>query len=189
MAGEADAIAISGGGGDGFGWGGGWPLWFINQQICDGDKEILSTIAHNHCDTVKAIAEHDGRINLHLSNLRADVLREVSDAKVATLLAAKDQALEMCRMKGELATQISGLSHQLSDCCCKIERQLDECCCKLEKEVATSALATQNLIQANESQKLRDQLAAEQQRNLILQLGGAHHGHGGHGGHGGGCRD
>lgn len=177
MAGEADAIAISGGGdGWGGGWGGGgfWPLWFINQQICDGDKEILASVAHSHSDTLKAIADADGRVNLHLANLQAGLLKELCDVKTTTLLAAKDAALENCRLKGELSAQIaasnSQLSRELSECCCKIERQLEACCCKLEREVDQSARATQALIANNENQKLRDALAAEQQKNLVFQL-------------------
>ncbi len=185
MAGEADAIAISGGGDGGWGggWGGGgaWALWLMNQQICDGDKEIIGSIASNHCDVVKAIGDSDGRINLHLASMQAGLSSQICDAKTAALLASKDQALEMCRMQNALQVQISGVSHQIDECCCKLERQIEACCCKLEMNISTSALDTQRLIQAQEAQKLRDQLAAEQQKNLFFQFNNG-------GGRGGDCR-
>lgn len=52
----------------------------------------------------------------------------------------------------------------------KIESDLAECCCEIQKVVISSANNTQALVQASETNRVRDELAHSQQDNLILQI-------------------
>jgi len=52
----------------------------------------------------------------------------------------------------------------------KIQAQVAECCCEVKAVVNSTAGDTQNLIQANEANRVREALAAAQQENLFLRL-------------------
>lgn len=52
----------------------------------------------------------------------------------------------------------------------KIAAQVAECCCEVKAVVNSTAGDTQNLIQAQEANRVRESLAAAQQENLYLRL-------------------
>jgi hypothetical protein len=52
----------------------------------------------------------------------------------------------------------------------KIESDLAECCCEIKEVVNSSANATQALVQANETNRVRDELEQTQQDNVVLQV-------------------
>ena len=52
----------------------------------------------------------------------------------------------------------------------KIQEDLAECCCEIKETVNETANATQALVQATETNRVRDELAQTQQNNLVLQI-------------------
>ena len=54
----------------------------------------------------------------------------------------------------------------------QLAAQIADCCCEIKAVVNSTAVATQNLIQASETARIRDALAACNNENLILRLGG-----------------
>lgn len=54
----------------------------------------------------------------------------------------------------------------------ELSAQIAECCCEVKEVVNSTASATQALIQATETARIRDALASANNENLILRLGG-----------------
>lgn len=52
----------------------------------------------------------------------------------------------------------------------KIQSDVANCCCEVQAVVNSTANATQALVQANETNRVRDELASSQQENLYLRL-------------------
>jgi hypothetical protein len=175
---EADAISISGG--DGF--FGPW-YWmsqqYLQNQICDGNRANLAAINFAHSDIARSICGSTADIIKSVCDSSAMTNANICDTKTAVLLSAKDAALQLANVRAELAQQASDNYAQLQLAACQnqnaLSRQLSDCCCELKKEISASARETQKMLTDAETQRLRDELADERQKNLINRLG--NHGH------------
>jgi len=70
----------------------------------------------------------------------------------------------------EMNKQFALATLAASENAAKIQAQVAECCCEVKAVVNSTAGDTQNLIQANEANRVREALAAAQQENLFLRL-------------------
>ncbi len=141
------------------------------------------------CDDTKFIAAE-----INTSSYRN--LKATDEAKVATLLAAKDQLLETVKSRAKLSEQAAKntgkiqfeaeknkchLERQASDNFNTLrfeaeknksfaERQLAECCCELKEKIDDRATKTDELIRREELSRLREELAEARQASLLAAI-------------------
>ncbi len=77
----------------------------------------------------------------------------------------KDIRLDICKSTDDLAREALKNKAELA-------AQIAECCCMVKEKIDMRASQTDALINALNTDRIRDSLAAAQQENLILRLGG-----------------
>lgn len=131
-------------------------------------------------------------------NTILELTKDVADIKYTTATGFGQSSLEHCRDTGALSKQMSeGFSATQLEAAknfaaiqleakqnkFELSQQLAECCCEMKEKLIETASATQQLIQANETSRLRDSLASANSENLFLRFAQG----GGQGGQGSRC--
>ncbi len=118
-------------------------------------------------------------------NTILELTKDVADIKYETAKGFGQASLEHCRDTGILSKQMSeGFSATQLEAAknfaaiqleakqnkFELSQQLAECCCEMKEKLIETASATQQLIQANETSRLRDSLASANNENLFLRF-------------------
>jgi hypothetical protein len=118
-------------------------------------------------------------------NTILELTKDVADIKYETVKGFGQASLEHCRDTGVLSKQMSeGFSSTQLEAAknfaaiqleakqnkFELSQQLAECCCEMKEKLIETASATQQLIQANETSRLRDSLASANNENLFLRF-------------------
>lgn len=118
-------------------------------------------------------------------NTILELTKDVADIKYTTATGFGQSSLEHCRDTGLLAKQMSdgfaaaqleaaknfgAIQLEAKQNKFELSRQLADCCCEMKEKLIETASATQQLIQANETSRLRDSLASANSENLFLRF-------------------
>jgi hypothetical protein len=129
-------------------------------------------------DTQLGICQSEGKVRHELSNVAGLLSGQISASREAISglvgnLALQNQ-LEMSKYfaisERENNKQFALATLAASQNAAKIQEELAECCCEIKETVNSTANATQALIQASETNRIREELASAQQENLYLRL-------------------
>ena len=129
-------------------------------------------------DTQLAIATSEGSVRRQVSDVAGLLNSQLASTKEALTglignLALQNQ-LELSKYfaiaERENNKQFALATLAASTNAAKIESDLAECCCELKSAVISSANDTQALVQANETNRVRDELEQSQQDNVVLQV-------------------
>ena len=129
-------------------------------------------------DTQLAIALSEGSVRRQVSDVAGALNSQLSSTKeVLTALIgnlALQNQLELSKYfaiaERENDKQFALATLAASTNAAKIQSDLAECCCEIKLAVNSTANDTQALVQASETNRVRDELAASQQENLVLQI-------------------
>lgn len=151
---------------------------FTSALLAAKDGEIAT---HKNAGDIKLlVAETSNKVRGETSTsfaaLSGLVGREGLQSQLQAASNLKDIQLQACeiaaasRLENDkqfaLATLAASKNKE------ELASQIAECCCEVKAVVNSTAVATQNLIQATEAARIRDALAAANNENLILRLGG-----------------
>jgi len=128
------------------------------SDLKTGQKENLKEILLRSCETDSKLLQGFGETRLDLCKVENKLERQAADNS-ATI------RLELCKTADELAREALKNKAELS-------AQMEMCCCDLKQKIDARANETNQLIRQLETDRIRDELAAAQQENLILRLGG-----------------
>jgi hypothetical protein len=127
-----------------------------NTTNVSAHQNTILELTKDVCDVRRDLASEFGASSLEHCRDTGALSKQMSEGFAATQLeAAKNFAaiqLEAKQNKFELAQAMA------------------ECCCDIKERIATSAAATQALIQTNETNRLRDTLSTANNENLFLRL-------------------
>lgn len=166
----------------------------LSEQNCDLKSAIAAAqaaAAECCCEVKQEVLRTGKELGLQAAqNFGAIQIESAKNTAAIQLQAAvnqKDSFLEQSKWFA-LAEKTAMLNK------CELEAKLAECCCEIKEAVQGTAKETQQLVQANETTRVRDALAAANTESVYLRLKAeqSHHhyppfyGHHGHHGHEGG---
>lgn len=160
------------------------------NRAADQTASVLATLSAQHAGITRDVASAADRLGLQAAtqygSLQLEASKNTRDIQMQAAMNAKESLLEQSKWFA-LAEKTAMINK------CELEAKLAACCCEIKETVTGTANATQALIQATESTRVRDALAAAATENAILKLRREEHHHyppyyHHHGGHGGSRR-
>ena len=132
-----------------------------------GDLKLLVSESSNkaRAETATSFAAISGLIGQTALQTQLQAANNLKDIQLQACEIAAASRLENDKQFA-LATLAASKNKE------ELAAQIAECCCEVKAVVNSTAVATQNLIQATEAARVRDALAAANNENLILRLGG-----------------
>jgi hypothetical protein len=132
-----------------------------------GDIKLLvsETSSKSRAETAVSFASLSGLVGQTALQSQLQAANNLKDIQLQACEIAAASRLENDKQFA-LATLAASKNKE------ELAAQIAECCCEVKAVVNSTAVATQNLIQATEAARIRDALAVANNENLILRLGG-----------------
>lgn len=160
------------------------------------DYAVLNAVNQSQLSTLSAINQSQlanlaANSQSQLANLsaNADLASSVDRVAMANALSSKDIALQIANSNTLLASQsanehnqttlelakgLMSLERQIAENACSVKndlsRQLADCCCEFRETIAEKTAATNALISAQETARLREQLQVAQTNNMVNSI-------------------
>lgn len=127
-----------------------------NTTNVSAHQNTILELTKDVCDVRRDLATGFGQSSLEHCRDTGVLSKQMSDGFAATQLEAA---------KNFAAIQLEAKQNKF-----ELSQQLAECCCEMKEKLIETASATQQLIQANETSRLRDSLASANSENLFLRF-------------------
>ena len=149
---------------------------FFENRVAQNNGFTANLLATKDAQLATCISE--GKVRQELSNVAGLLSGQISVSREAITglvgnLALQNQ-VELSKYfaisERENNKQFALATLAASANAAKIQGDLAECCCEIKETVNSTANATQALVQASETNRVREELASAQQENLYLRL-------------------
>ena len=118
----------------------------VQQGLCDGFYAMNTSMLGGFGDVQNALCQGFSGVNTAIANSTATIHSDINDANIAAMQNAFGLQTAINGSTTAIGAQLTGLSTQLADCCCKTQSGLERNFADLNYNLATQACDTRRAI-------------------------------------------
>lgn len=140
------------------------------NRASDQTATVLATLSGQHASLTRDLCSLGKESAVQFGAIQLEASKNTAAIQMQAAMNAKESLVEQSKWFA-LAEKTAMVNK------CEIESKLADCCCEIKQAVHGTASATQALIQAQETTRVRDALAVAATENAILKLRREEHHH------------
>lgn len=118
----------------------------VQQGLCDGFYAVNTSMLGGFGDVQSTLCQGFAGVNTAIANGTASIHSDINDANIAAMQNAFGLQTAINGSTNAIGAQLTGLSTQIADCCCKTQSGIERSFADLNYNLATQACDTRRAI-------------------------------------------